>query len=235
MKRALLAVSVLSVLSFRQSSESVKQLSLDFSSRILEKGKYITVSGEVYFRRSDGLLTTHLVKPFENITIVNAAGEMKIYDPGANTLVHNTSALNTTESSYFWHFLNGSYNDLGFSKVGYVISSSKIDNGLLVTNWVPRQGFSSPITNIELVHEKSLPVYVAFRNSRQHLLGKIYFSGYSRVGTLNLPSKITEFSYANKDSTVTTKKYSNPKVNAAVNEKFLDFRIPSNAKVLATQ
>src|SRR5690606_8349899 len=93
--------------------ESVKQISLEYNSRILEKGKYITVAGEVYFRKSTGLMTTRLTKPFETVTIVNSQGEVKIHDPVANTLVQNRSAISSSEGSYLWHFLNGSYNDLG--------------------------------------------------------------------------------------------------------------------------
>jgi hypothetical protein len=234
MRTASLLLLMFLLFAFRQSNEAVKQLSLDFTSRILEKGRYMTVSGEVYFRKQDGLLLTRLVKPFETITIVNAEGEMKIYDPKDNTLVQNQSMSNSTETSYFWHFLNGSYNDLGLSRSGYQMSGSKVQGGLLLTTWVPRQGFATPIASIEMVHEKALPIYLAFRNSRWQLLGKIYFSAYNRVGGISLPARITEIDYSGKDSSITNKQYFNAKLNASVNEAFINYKIPGNAKILAT-
>ena len=234
MNRLLVIAFLLALCSFRQN-HGVSQVSMDFTSRILENGKYLSVSGEVYFRKSDGLLTTRLTKPFENITVVNAAGEMRIYDPRANTVVLNRSALNSTESSYFWHFLNGTHNDLGLARNGYAIKSSRIDQGMIVTTWEPSPGYSTPIASVELVHEKSLPVFLAFRNNRRQLLGKIFFSAYRKVGNLQIPGTVTEISYKGKDSSVTSKKYSNFKMNGDVNAAFVNYRIPANAKVVTAQ
>lgn len=211
--------------------EPVKQVSMDFTSRILEKGKYLTVAGEVYFRKNDGLMTTHFTKPFENITIVNASGEMHVYDPKENTVMLNRSALNSTEGSYLWHWLNGSHNDLGVSKTGYVVESSKFDQGMMVTRWVPAPGRSTPVAVIEIAHEKNLPVYAGFMNARGQYLGKLFFSSYQKAAGITFPAKITEISYRGKDSTVTSKLYSNLKINQAVNSLYLDYKIPANAKV----
>ncbi len=209
-------------------------ISLSFVSKILENKKYITVEGEVYFKKQGGVLTTRLIKPFENVTIINADGEMKIYDVLENTLMQSSSALTSSESSYFWYFLNGNYNDLGFPKLGYIIKDTKVEDGVFITNWVPKAGLNTPIQKIEMVHEKSLPIYVEFIGPKNKTLGKIFFSAYKKVGTINLPLKITEIAYKEKnDSTVTTKTYSNPKVNTEVNLNYLDFKIPANAKVVS--
>jgi outer membrane lipoprotein-sorting protein len=229
----LLIIPVLLLLSFQQGSESVKQMSLTFNSRILEKGKYVAVEGEVYFRKKDGLLTTRLKRPFENITIINSVGEMKIYDPADNTIVQNYTSLNSSESSYLWHFLNGSYHDLGYAKAGYVIRSSKIEDGLMITTWVPKAGYSTPISSIELVHEKTLPIFVSFRNNRNKFLGKIFFSAYQKIGDVQFPTRITEIMYKEKaDSVITTKNYMDPRINAKVDLKYLDYKIPANAKII---
>ena len=213
--------------------EPVKQISLEYNSRILEKGKYITVAGEVYFRKSTGLMTTRLTRPFEMVTIVNSQGEVKIHDPSANTLVQNRSAMNSSEGSYLWHFLNGSYNDLGLAKTGYVIKTSKPEDGLMVTTWVPKQGFSSPIGKIELVHEKSLPVYIGYMDHQGKMLGKMYFSAFTTSGDVVFPSKITEIMYRSlRDSVITTKSYSEPRINNEVDLKYLDYKIPANAKIV---
>jgi outer membrane lipoprotein-sorting protein len=209
-------------------------ISLSFTQKILEKKKYITVEGEVYYKKQGGVLTTRLVKPFENVTIINANGEMKNYDVKENTLMLSSSALTSSESSYFWYFLNGSYNDLGLPRLGYVIMGTRTEHGVLVTTWVPKEGFNSGIAKIELVHEKSLPIYMEFTGPKNKRLGKIFFSSYQKVGGLSLPLKITEIAYKEKnDSVVTYKAYSNPKINKEVNLNYLEFKIPANAKLLS--
>lgn len=219
---------------FKKSSiDPIKQLSLKFSSRILENKKYITVEGNVYFKKQGGVLTTHLTKPFENVTIINADGEMKNYDFKENAVMISTSALTSSESSYFWYFLNGNYNDLGLQKTGFVIRDTKKEDGVLITNWVPKAGSQIPIQRVEMVHEKTLPIYMAFYGGREKLLGKMFFDNYQKVGNLSLPFKITEIAYKDKkDSTLVTKTYSDPKLNETVDVKYLEFKIPANAKVL---
>lgn len=209
-------------------------ISLSFTSKVYENKKHFTVVGDVYFKKLGGVLTTHLIKPFENVTIINSDGEMKNYDVLDNVLMLSNSALTSSESSYFWHFFNGNYNDLGIGKLGYVIKGTKQEDGLMVTNWVPKSGVQNPIRSIELVHEKSLPIFLGFFDVKNRSLGKIYFSAYQKVGETHLPFKITEISYKEKnDSIIIYKTYSNPKLNDAVDKKYLEFKIPSNAKVLS--
>jgi hypothetical protein len=218
---------------FSQAVSDVSQLSLDFKSRILKKSKYINISGEVYFKKSGSVLTTHLFTPFESVTMIDANGDVTNYDFKENSFSQSSSALSSSESSYFWFFLNGRYNDLGLPKIGYVIKETKTDEGFFVTTWVPKSGLQTPVLRIELVHEKSLPVYLEFIGAKNKKLGKIYFSNYSKIGKLYLPLQINEFAYIEKgDSIITTKTYSNPKTNEDVKSNFVDFKIPKNAKII---
>jgi hypothetical protein len=218
---------------FAQAPFDVSQLSLDFKSRILKKSKYINITGEVYFKKAGSLLTTHLVTPFESVTMIDANGDVTNYDFKENSFSQSSSALSSSESSYFWFFLNGRYNDLGLPKIGYVIKETKTDEGFFVTTWVPKSGLQTPVLKIELVHEKSLPVYLEFIGAKNKKLGKIYFSNYTKIGKLYLPLQINEFAYIEKgDSIITTKTYSNPKSNEDVKSNFSDFKIPKNAKII---
>lgn len=232
MKFSVVLLSLVLFSSFRQDNV-VSQISLDFTQKTLEKGKYVTVEGKVYFRKKDGVLTTHLVKPFENITIVDKNGSMSIYDPATNSVIHERSSMNSTETSYFYHFLSGSYSDLGYSKAGYTFKTSRIEEGLMVTTMVPKPGYSTPVVEIELVHDKTLPVYVGFKDSRKKFLGKIFFSDFQKVSDLQVPFRITEIIFRPKgDSSITKKTYSNARVNKQVNETFLNYKIPANASVV---
>lgn len=223
-------------LSFKQSAEEVKHLSMDFTSKILEKGKYVTLQGELYYDVLNRKMTTRITHPVENITIVSLTGEMKIYDPKENTVIYTNSMLNSTETSYFHRFFNRESSDMGLQKMGYLVKSTKIDEGVLVTTWVPKPGSSTPIKTVELAHEKSKPIYMSFISQRNRVLGKIYFSKYTNVGTYFLPFSITEFGYGEKgDSIINRKSYSNCKTNGAVNLKYLNYQIPENAKVVTVR
>jgi hypothetical protein len=216
----------------RKQTKKIDQLSLDFVSKILEKGKYMNVSGELYYSFSDKRITTHLVQPFENITIVNPDGEMRNYDPKENTVMISVSEINSSESSYFHHFFNRSSSDMGLEKLGYKIENTKVDEGMLVTTWVPKNA-SSAIRKIELAHLKSNIVFMGFISAKNKYLGKVFFSKYEKIGEYAVPMRITEISYTEKnDSMITRKIYSNPKINEQVNVKYANYQIPMNAKVV---
>jgi outer membrane lipoprotein-sorting protein len=231
-KQILFFMMLVFCLGFRQGGTDA--IGLSFTSKMLENKKYVTVEGEVFFKKQGGIMTTHLRKPFENVTIVTASGDVKNYDVPDNTVILSSSAYTSSESSYFWHFMNGNYNDLGLKKLGYVIQSTTTDEGALVTTWIPKAGANVPLSKVILAHEKSLPVYMEFVGPKQKTLGKIFFSSYQKVGSASIPFTITEIGYKEKgDSVVTAKTYSNPKINAQVDPKYLDFKIPSNAKVVS--
>jgi hypothetical protein len=216
----------------RVQSKKINQLSLDFTCKVLEKGKYISVSGELYYHFSDKRMTTHLVQPFENITIVNSDGEMRNYDPKENTVMVSVSEINSSESSYFYHFFNQASSDMGLQKLGYKVENTRVDEGMLVTTWVPKDA-SSAIRKIELAHLKANIMFMGFISARNKYLGKVFFSKHERIGEYTVPMSITEISYTEKnDSVITRKIYSNPKINEQVNVKYANYQIPMNAKVV---
>jgi hypothetical protein len=235
MKHLLVVICCVALLSFKQSSESTKSVSLEFTSKILEKGKYVSVQGELYYDIVAKKMTTRITKPVENITIVKVNGEMKIYDPKENTILDNTSTVNSTETSYFHRFFNNEASDMGLQKLGYLIQSTKIDEGLLVTTWAPKPGTANPLKSIELAHQKSKIVYMGLISHKNKYVGKIYFSKYFTVGSISLPGSITEFGYTEKgDSIINKKNYFNGKINNQVNLNYLNYQIPENARVINT-
>ncbi len=236
MRFVLISFYSLFLLSFKQSSVKVNQVCFDFTAKILEKGKYVSVSGEMYYDILNKKITTRIIKPIENITVVDLAGEMKIYDPKENTIIYSSSQVNSIESSYFHHFFNSEMSDMGLQKTGFLIQNTRVEDGLLVTTWVPKPESSTPIKSIDLAHQKSRIMYMGILSRRNKFLGKIFFSKYNNVGQFSIPYSITEFGYTEKgDSTVTKKIYSNARINELVNTKYLNFQVPSNAKVVKMQ
>jgi outer membrane lipoprotein-sorting protein len=53
------------------------------------------------------------------------------------------------------------------------------------------------------------------------------------VGSVKMPFTITEFEYLSPtDSIITKRTYSNLKTNAQVDDKYLNFKVPTDAKVI---
>lgn len=202
-------------------------------SKVLTKGKVLSVKAEVYYKLSGGIMVTHFTSPFENITISNSKGEMKVYDPKENTVLQLQGLDYSSENSFFYNFLSKKTQDMGMKTAGYRLTDTKIEDGSVITTWVPGENIQSPIGKVEIVHEKFLPIYMGFYSHKNKLVQKIYYSNYSKVADFSLPLNITEFSYGEKgDSTVSRRLYSDPKTDLAVNEKYINFQVPANAKVL---
>ncbi len=229
---------VLCFLLFFQSSfvipVPVESISLDMSAKILNKGKYVAVSGQVFYKKSGGLMVTKFLKPSESVTITNANGEMKIYDVKANTVLQMQGLDFSSDNSFFYYFLCGKTQDMGLKSTGFKLESTKIEDGMVVTQWVPEKGGTNELSRIEMVHEKYKPIYMALYNVQKKVIKKTYYTNYNKIQDISFPLNITEFNYDIKgDSTITRRLYSNVKTNKEVDETYLNYKIPSNAKVLA--
>lgn len=201
--------------------------------KTLAKGKSVTVNGEVYYQKTGGMMVTHFTKPFETITITNSNGELKVYDPKANTVMQSQGYDLSSDNSFFYYFLSGKTQDMGLKAAGFKLGSTKIEDKLVITNWTPPQQLMSEISKAEVVHENHHPIFMAFYNAKGKMMEKIYYTNYQKVEDIHIPFNITEFQYDGKgDSTISRRLYSNVKTNMQVNNTYLNYRIPSNAKVL---
>ena len=211
----------------------VERLSMNLVSKALQNGKSITTKAEVYYRISGGLLVTYITSPVEFLVITNDKGEIKMYDIKSNLISQMQAFDFSSENSFIHDFLLGSTNDMGLRRLGFTLKSSKVEDDMVITEWIPPLEINSPTNRIELVHENYSPIYMAFYGAKDKLLSKIYYSNYQNVGDLHIPLTITEFQYhPNGDSTVTKRIYSDIKLNEQVNEKWLNYKIPENAKIV---
>ena len=212
----------------------IESMCLDMSAKILNKGKYVAVSGQVFYKKSGGLMVTKFTKPSETITLTNANGEMKIYDIKANTVMQMQGLDFSSDNSFFYYFLCGKTQDIGLKSTGFKLESTKIEDGMVVTQWVPNKGETSELSRIEMVHEKYKPIFMALYNAQKKVIKKTYYTNYQKIQDISFPLNITEFTYTTKgDSTITRRLYSNVKTNKDVDETVLNFKIPGDAKVLA--
>ncbi len=212
---------------------SLQKISLMMQIKTLHNGKVITTEGEVFYKSQGGLIVTHFIKPFENITIANSRGEMKIYDPKENTIIQMQSPNFNSQNSIFYAFFNGLTQDMGLKKMGYNLSKTDVEGKYLVTTWLLSTTGKSEIKKVELVLDKYSPIHMAFFDSKNVIKQKIYYNNYQQIEEFRLPLKITEINFNSKtDSTIDRKIYTDVKVNDHVIDTYLNYQIPSGAKVI---
>ena len=211
----------------------LQKVSLTMNIKSLHKGKLIITEAEVFYKSLGGLIVTHFTKPFENITISNSRGEMKMYDPKENTIVQIQNPNFSSQNSIFYAFFNNLTQDMGLKKMGYNLSKTNVEGNYLVTTWLLGTNISSEIKKVELVLEKYSPIHMAFFDAKNEIKQKIYYGNYQQVEEFRLPLKITEINFNSKtDSVIDKKVYTNLKTNERVIDTYLNYQIPADAKVI---
>lgn len=212
---------------------AIQKISLNMEVKSVHKGKVVVTQAEVYYKVQGGLIVTHFNKPFENITISNARGEMKIYDPKENTVMQIQNPSFSSQNSMFYAFFNNITQDMGLKKMGYNLSRSNVEGNYLVSTWLLGTNIASEIKKVELVLEKFSPIHMAFFDAKNEIKQKVYYSNYKQVEEFRLPMKVTEINFTSKtDSVIDRRIYSDVKLNENVNDVYLNYVVPANAKVV---
>lgn len=212
---------------------NLQKMSLDLTARTLFQGKSLTAKGEVYYKPTNGLMVTRMISPINQITFATSTGELKVYDPETNKVSMTQGSELSTKNSFIYSFLSGQVNDMGLSKVGYKITDTKNDQGVIVNTWTAPVDRQFEAQEIEIAYEDYLPIYLGFKNAEGMLFQKTYYTNYQSVSYIKMPFTITEITYYNEaDSSISQRKYDNLKLNSAVDDKWLSFEIPEDAEVV---
>jgi len=229
----LFAILAILLLTSTFPSGTVEKLSMDMVSKKLYQGKSVTVNGAVYYKSQGGLMITRITYPFEQITVVNGLGEFKNYDPKSNTVTLMQGADLSSKSSFIYSFLSGRTNDLGITDMGFKLQSTKVDKGIVVQTYAPKTDMVQEAQKVEIALENNLPIFVGFFGADGAPISKTYYTNFQNVSYLKMPLTITEIDYlAPNDSSITKRIYSNLKLNADVSNEWINYQIPSTARVL---
>jgi hypothetical protein len=232
MKKLILLLLICFNIAFGQ--EKVNLISSHLESRTLKGKEYITVKGTVLYDAISGKLITHFDKPLEQITITNNNGEYIQYFYSNNSVSQRMNPELSSKKSIFYYFLNGKQKDLDLKENGYKLSNSKIENGMNITTWVPSNSVNVASSKIELVHEHNVPIFMGIYNKKNKLSLKVFYDDYVLVNGVKWPQQITEIEFESpKDSIITTRKYTNFKVNKQADARYQNFKVPSNAKPIS--
>lgn len=233
LKQGMFLFCAVIVLAAFTSFSPVEKLSMKLISKSLQNKKSITTEAEVYYKISGSLLVTHIISPVEYLVITNDKGEFKMYNIKDNSVSQAQAADFSSENSFIHDFLNGNTNDMGLRKMGFQLKSTKVEEEMVITDWIPPLDMAGKMSRAELVEENYLPIYMAFYGKKEKLLSKIFYYNYQKTGELNIPLTITEFQYLpNGDSAITKRIYSDIKLNEQVDPKWLNYKIPDNAKII---
>lgn len=214
---------------------NLSKLKLNMEIKSLHGGKVVTIRGDVFYKIANGLMVTHFTYPREIITITNAQGEFKNYNVSKNEVAQIQGADFSSKQSFLHLFLAGKTRDLGLRETGFNLSDTKIEDDVVVTTW------NAPITKVELkgvsfklAHKQHKPIFMGiYRNDTAQ--SKTYYSNFTEINGLSLPLNITEIQYLSlTDSLIIRKKYSDLRIDSGVEDTYLNFKIPSNARLVET-
>ena len=220
------------ILLFLSAIVPLEKISLNMESQSLKNGKKSTVTAEIFYKPSTGIMTIHYLKPIECVFISNAKGEAKIYYPAKNEVYLTQSVAFDTEKSLLYYFLSNKTSDLGLKDLGFTLSETKYEDKMLITTWKAPFSLAKEFSKVELVSENYVPIYLGYYNASFKLVKKIYYYQYSQIQSVKLPLKVVEFNYLpDGDSVVNRIVYSDVRLNEQANSPYFNFKVPENAKI----
>jgi hypothetical protein len=202
-------------------------------SRRVHKGKIISVRSEVFLELDEAKMTVHYHYPEEYYVYTNKHGEMQVYYPDKNETLIEQNPLFSSENEVLLHFFTNRSEDLGLKQAGFSMTDISEDGKYLVTSWMPPPDLTSKFSKAELVHENYLPIFMAFYNTREEVMQKIFFSKWESNQYATYPTRITQIDFVKKnDSIVSRKTYENILFGDAANEQAIELDIPDDAKLI---
>ncbi|MCX8491871.1 MAG: hypothetical protein ORN54_12470 [Cyclobacteriaceae bacterium] len=210
-----------------------QKVSMDMVTKTAVKGMAAKITGSIYYS-SEGKMVSYYNEPEPMVVINNRKGDITMYNFRGNTVTQQQNYVFSTETNQLYYFLDNKKADLGLIALGYAVHETRFKDGLKITVWTPPLNLRKEISSVELVHEKANPIYIAYFGQKNVPLKKIYFYNYSQISEyITLPGAVTQINFTTKnDSTIMKTTYTNVKLNQEVDDKKMDFSVPSNAKTL---
>ena len=217
---------------FYMSAQTFDNLSVDANLRKVNNSRIQNLSLTSYFAAS-GKMVAIYDQP-ENLVIINdEKGRVVLYDSKNNTVVQANNPYYSSRTNELYYFINNKKYDLGLSEIGFKMQSSEIEDGLIVTEWIPPMDGMKYFSFIKMVHEDDNPIYLEYRNQDNEIIKKVYYYNYQQVNYLEIPTAVTTIDFMSPmDSTVSKTTYSNFLFDDQQNEEKLNYKIPTDAKTI---
>ena len=222
---------LISISGFSQVNQGV--ISAKLVVKKAHQGKLIHVAADVAYSTVERRMVANYTSPDKFIMFVNEKGEVKVYYPSKNEVVLNQNELFSSNSDVFYFFLTQNEADLGLRGMGYQLINSKSHGNITETHWKAPEKMQARVSEVELGYDNFLPIYVAYYGPKKGVTNKTFYANYKAVGSVMIPTRITEYVFLSpKDSIVSRKDYFDIKTGIDASRSLLDFKIPSNAKLV---
>ena len=232
MLKTLVTLILFCQIPFYMSAQTFDNLSVDANLRKVNNSRIQNLSLTSYFAAS-GKMVAIYDQP-ENLVIINdEKGRVVLYDTKNNTVVQANNPYYSSRTNELYYFINNKKYDLGLSEIGFKMQSSEIEDGLIVTEWIPPMDGMKYFSFIKMVHEDDNPIYLEYRNQDNEIIKKVYYYNYQQVNYLEIPTAVTTIDFMSPmDSTVSKTTYSNFLFDDQQNEEKLNYKIPTDAKTI---
>lgn len=211
-------------------AQSSRYISLKQQTEILEGKRKNTNLIEIYFDNQKHTITRFYHSPKDLITMANALGEIKTYNPVRNEVSYQQLEGLSSKNNVVYFFVNNLTDHLGLADQGFTLESSMYEGEFYVTNWVAPVSIKN-IAKVKMVHKNGLPAYSEYLDNKGEVLKKTYYTGYYNLPWFRFPQKVIDIAYLpTGDSTITRTMYSDIQVSDVAESEYFNFEIPKDAK-----
>ncbi len=210
-------------------------ISLRQRTEILENKNKQTSEVELFLDNDRQTITKYYHSSPEFIMVANSLGEVKTYFPGRNEVDFNQITGMSSKRNLIFCFANNLTEDLGLADEGFSLVSNTFEGRYYVTVWKAPSAMGG-IETVKMVFDNGAPVYSEYKENKDKVLRKIYYTGYKDFKRFRLPLKIIEISYKpTGDSIISRTVFSDVKVSSTTDSPYFNFKIPENAKPVAAE
>lgn len=203
---------------------------IDEVSKTVKDGKMKVAEKQLYYTRGGDLNILWKSGGASYYSTTSPFGITQFYYPASNeSMTLDANMMKATDETLVL-FADGWTEDLGLSREGFFLKSTKKDGDFMVRRFEPRET-GTICAWVEIAYNSDfLPVYCAYFDKKGKVITKTYMSNYTTVKGFVFPMRVTEISYFKEknDSTVRLDLYKNLEID--VRSDTHSFRIPSDAK-----
>lgn len=222
---------ILSVLCFLSAAPSRAQrfYHVDAESKTVKDGKMKVATKHIYYSKGGDLTIKWQSGGQSYYSITSPFGFSQFYYPSTNEVMPLEPDMMKASDELLYLFAEGGAEDMGLSREGFYLKSSKKDGDYTVRRFQPRKA-GGMCAWVEIAYNSdSLPVFCAYYNKKGGIITKTYFSNYKIEKGFPFPMRVTEISYLKEktDSTVRLDIYKNLEIDVRADDHY--FRIPQGA------
>lgn len=184
-------------------------------------GKGQLIIGRVYYDRTYRKMVYDIRFPEKEVWVIK---DSLAYTYQNGKLLRSDRVNPFIESTVFHKCLEGKLNDFGLRDSYYKVSKVEKDGGLVITTWLPPEGFI--FKGSVLTSNKGNDLYgVVVLNERGAVLSRQLFKEYKVVSGLKIPADMIQVLYFGTGEIYQVITLSDVKINNLKNENFYNYPV----------